>query len=119
VEPEPYTMARDYLLPDFERHSSGRVVDPNGQEPAGSGAAGHASGNAPQEQQQQHEAERSRADAQVLRVTTERIAVPELLFRPIDIGLNQAGLAEVVMQSLEGLPASLQSLLLANVLVSE
>lgn len=31
---------------------------------------------------------------------TERFAVPELLFNPCDIGLNQAGIAEATWQSL-------------------
>ncbi len=31
---------------------------------------------------------------------TERLCVPELLFFPTDIGLNQAGVAEATWQSL-------------------
>lgn len=34
---------------------------------------------------------------------TERFSVPELLFNPIDIGLQQAGLPEAIQQSLFGL----------------
>ncbi|KAK9458294.1 actin family [Dipodascopsis uninucleata] len=40
-------------------------------------------------------------DEQVLRLTNERFSVPEILFRPSDIGLQQAGLPEVVMQAVE------------------
>jgi len=32
---------------------------------------------------------------------TERFSVPELLFNPIDIGLQQAGLPETIQQSLD------------------
>ena len=47
----------------------------------------------------------------------ERFVVPELLFNPSDIGMSQAGLPEVVVQSLSTLPASLWPVLLANVIV--
>lgn len=35
---------------------------------------------------------------------TERFAVPELLFQPSDIGINQAGIVEATWQSLQKLP---------------
>lgn len=47
----------------------------------------------------------------------ERFVVPELLFRPSDIGIAQAGLPEVVVQSLSHLPAGMWPGLLANVVV--
>lgn len=34
---------------------------------------------------------------------TERFAVPEVLFNPIDIGLDEAGVAEAAWQSLRSL----------------
>lgn len=34
---------------------------------------------------------------------TERLSIPELLFNPIDVGLNQAGLPETTVQSLKAL----------------
>lgn len=34
---------------------------------------------------------------------TERFAVPEVLFNPIDIGLDEAGVAEATWQSLRSL----------------
>ena len=34
-------------------------------------------------------------------MNNERITVPELLFHPSDIGVNQAGLPEAVVQSVE------------------
>ena len=34
---------------------------------------------------------------------TERFCVPELLFRPSDIGIDQAGVAEAAWQSLQSL----------------
>ena len=40
----------------------------------------------------------------VLTMDTERFAVPELLFQPSDIGINQAGIVEATWQSLQKLP---------------
>jgi actin-related protein 6 len=42
-------------------------------------------------------------EEQLLVMETERFAVPELLFSPIDIGLNQAGIPEATWQSLSSL----------------
>ncbi|MCJ1467625.1 Actin- protein 6 [Pseudocyphellaria aurata] len=47
----------------------------------------------------------------------ERFAVPELLFRPGDTGMKQAGLPEIVLQSLSGLPPGLWPAMLASILV--
>lgn len=41
------------------------------------------------------------ADEQILVLNNERITVPELLFHPSDIGMNQAGIAETIVQSVE------------------
>jgi len=42
------------------------------------------------------------AEEQIMTMNNERITVPELLFHPSDIGLNQAGIAETVVQAVEG-----------------
>ncbi len=56
--------------------------------------------------------------AEVMTLGNERFTVPEVLFSPADtIGLNQAGLAETVMQSLHALPGALWPALLANVVL--
>lgn len=47
----------------------------------------------------------------------ERFAVPEILFNPSDIGMSQAGLAEVIVQSLQALPPGLWPAMLANIVV--
>eukprot|EP00958_Prasinococcus_capsulatus_P017567 scaffold1987_cov377-Prasinococcus_capsulatus_cf.AAC.5 len=44
--------------------------------------------------------------------------VPEILFRPSDIGAPQATLAEAVMQSVSRCPAEVHPLLLGSVLVT-
>ncbi|KAH8690945.1 actin family protein [Talaromyces proteolyticus] len=47
----------------------------------------------------------------------ERFAVPEILFSPLDIGMKQAGIPELILQSLSVLPTGLHPAFLANVLV--
>ena len=48
---------------------------------------------------------------------SERFTTPEILFTPSDIGSQQPGIGQVVMQSLSVLPPLLQATFLANVLV--
>lgn len=53
----------------------------------------------------------------VLVLGNERFTVPELLFTPGDIGMKQAGISDMILQSLSVLPAGLHAACLANVLV--
>jgi actin-related protein 6 len=53
----------------------------------------------------------------ILTLRNERFVVPELLFRPSDIGMRQPGLADLVMQSLSLVPIGLWPGLLANIVV--
>lgn len=48
---------------------------------------------------------------------SERFTVPEILFNPADIGMRQAGIPEIVLQSLSVLPTGLHPSFLANILV--
>ena len=43
------------------------------------------------------------ADEQLLTMETERFSVPEVLFNPSDVGIEQAGIAEATWQSLRAL----------------
>ncbi|TYZ63756.1 hypothetical protein PybrP1_006611 [[Pythium] brassicae (nom. inval.)] len=56
-------------------------------------------------------------DEQALELGGERIAVPEVLFHPSDIGLDQAGVAEAIHQAVAACPAALHGALYANVLL--
>ena len=53
----------------------------------------------------------------VLVLSNERFTVPEILFRPSDIGMKQAGITDMILQSLSVLPTGLHPAFLANVLV--
>jgi len=56
-------------------------------------------------------------DIQVLTMNNERISVPEVMFNPSDIGLNQCGIAEAIMASLAKLPSELHRSLLSSILL--
>lgn len=53
----------------------------------------------------------------VLVLGNERFTVPELLFTPGDIGMQSAGIPDMIIQSLSVLPAGLHAAFLANILV--
>ncbi|KAJ5895406.1 Actin-like protein arp6 [Penicillium taxi] len=53
----------------------------------------------------------------VLVLGNERFSVPELLFNPDDIGMMQAGIPDMILQTLSVLPAGLHAAFLANILV--
>ena len=53
----------------------------------------------------------------LLPLGNERFAVPELIFNPNDIGIQEDGLPEAVMESLNELPEALKAGMLANVVV--
>jgi actin-related protein 6 len=64
-------------------------------------------------------ADRQTADdeEQALEMGVEMVTVPEVLFHPSDIGIDQAGLAETIMQCVNGCPPDVQSTLLDNILL--
>ncbi|BFZ61218.1 Actin-related protein 6 [Saitoella coloradoensis] len=80
-----------YVLPDFNTNRPGYLVDQSKCRPDSSEPA--------------------------VTLGNERFTAPELLFKPSDIGLKQAGIAETIMQSIEDMPQELQALLLANVVL--
>ena len=56
-------------------------------------------------------------DEQHMTLGNERFTVPELFFTPSDAGMKQAGVPEVVIQSLEKVPEQFRNLLLSNVVL--
>lgn len=130
------SIRRDFVLPDGVHNLLGYVREPNAPAaaqpeqqavPAGSGAvaagAGQA-GGAPRRAGPGDAAGASSGGAgglpqeQVLVLNNERFMVPELLFHPSDIGLQQAGVAEVLVQSVSSCHAALQPLLYSNILLT-
>lgn len=91
----------DYVLPDYETaiHGHARPHDPaksrmrRGLQPL----------QGPRED--------------LLMMGNERFAVPELLFNPSDIGIQESGIPGAVMESLSGLPEALKMGMFSNVVV--
>jgi actin-related protein 6 len=91
----------DYVLPDYENaiHGHARPHDPAKSRMR----RGLQAPQGPRED--------------LLPLGNERFAVPELLFNPSDIGIQEEGIPGAVMQSLSALPEALRIGLLANVVV--
>ncbi|GFO41916.1 actin-related protein 6-like, partial [Plakobranchus ocellatus] len=66
------TISRDYILPDYTHIKRGHVRPPE-------------------------DSGKSKGDEQMIRMNNERFAVPELLFRPSDVGIQEMGISEGVM----------------------
>jgi actin-related protein 6 len=94
-------IVKDYVLPDFHTRHKGilREYDPAQHTKSKKLAAtGH-------------------SEEDVLTLRNERFTVPELIFRPPDVGMRQPGLADAIQQSLHELPIGLWPGLLANIVV--
>lgn len=94
-------IARDYILPDFHTRPRGVLLD---YDPARHSKARRLAAG-------------THADEDALTLRNERFAVPELIFNPIDVGIRQPGLPDLIYQSLQGLPIGLWPGLLANIVV--
>eukprot|EP00727_Mastigamoeba_balamuthi_P002602 m51a1_g12339 putative actin-related protein 6 (408) ;mRNA; r:506005-507574 len=94
-----------YVFPDYSpSNMTGYVLDdPKGGQPA-------AAASGPEEEQKQQQ-------QQVLSLGRERFSIPEALFRPSDIGVEQAGIAEAVMQAAAACSDDLYAPLLSNIVV--
>ncbi|TWU76103.1 Actin- protein 6 [Metarhizium rileyi] len=95
-------IVKDYVLPDFHTNTRGSVreFDPTR----------HTRGA-------RKLAAAGQTDEDVLTLRNERFAVPELLFNPLDMGMRQPGIADLIEQSLHQLPVGLWPGLLANIVV--
>ncbi|KAJ2869758.1 Actin- protein 6 [Coemansia asiatica] len=87
-------LAVDYVLPDFAHSKTGFV---RGQEP--------------------RTEELMRDSVQILPLCNERFAVPEALFHPSDVGMDQSGIHQAVFQAVMACDQRLQPAMLANILV--
>ena len=78
------SLLKEYVLPDYRTIKKGFVREeaPLGEEIVKTG---------------KNQAAEVDEEQQVVRMTNDRFAVPEILFSPSDIGINQAGLAEAIV----------------------
>jgi len=96
---------------DIDKKDDDKYNNTNGEEDSNENDDGNDSDNETMEQKrqrilQQRQEEQQRremeeAERQALLLSVERFTVPELLFRPSDIGMRQLGLAEAIVQSIE------------------
>ena len=91
----------DYVLPDYENAIHGHA------RPHDASKSRMRRGLQPQQGPRED----------LLPLGNERFAVPELLFNPSDIGIQETGIPGAVMESLSTLPEALKVGLLANVVV--
>lgn len=98
------SMLVEYVLPDFQTRSRGvvREYDPVAARRKSSLAGGG----------------KGEVREPTVLLGNERFTVPELLFSPQDVGMKEAGLPAVVLQSLDALPDALRGEMLANVVVT-
>jgi actin-related protein 6 len=94
-------IAKDYILPDYHNRSKGYMRD---HDPMAAGKL-----------KQMSTGKSAEAAEDILTLRNERFTVPELLFKPTDIGLRQSGIAQLVMESLSCLPMGLWPGFLANI----
>ncbi|XP_040895245.1 actin-related protein 6 isoform X1 [Toxotes jaculatrix] len=55
---------------------------------------------------------------QILRLANERFAVPEILFHPSDIGIQEMGIPEAIVHSIQSLPEEMQPHFYQNIVLT-
>ncbi|XP_050429470.1 actin-related protein 6 [Adelges cooleyi] len=88
------TIIRDYVLPDYTTVNRGfvRTLDETG------GAVDK--------------------DNQILRLSNERFTIPEILFHPSDVGIDQLGIPEAIIYSISKCPEETRPHLYNNIIVT-
>ncbi|GMT14927.1 hypothetical protein PFISCL1PPCAC_6224 [Pristionchus fissidentatus] len=85
---ETNTIVKEYVLPDFAVRQRGLLRDP---------------------------VRVMDEEVQKIRLNIERFAIPEALFNPSNIGINQMGVAECIAHSLSKCPENLREALVHNI----
>ena len=97
-------IVMDYVMPDFTTRMAGELKAHDPKDRKQMAAFNHV----------------KREDGTtevVLALGNERFTPPELLFRPENVGMQQAGVAEMVLQSMAAVPTGLWAAMLGNVWV--
>ena len=71
-----------------------------------------------QREEERRRRELEEQERQVLSLSTERFAVPEVMFRPQDIGLNQVSIAEGIYQAIEACDEIYRGAMYNNILLT-
>eukprot|EP00252_Welwitschia_mirabilis_P024620 TRINITY_DN7356_c0_g1_i6.p1 TRINITY_DN7356_c0_g1~~TRINITY_DN7356_c0_g1_i6.p1 ORF type:complete len:403 (-),score=62.93 TRINITY_DN7356_c0_g1_i6:28-1236(-) len=124
-----------YVLPDGINHKRGFVKDPDEAkrylslyEKEGNATLQRQRSERPQNCADVHDVDkedtRKEASAtnkevnQELVLTNERFVVPEMLFHPSDLGMNQAGLAECIVRAVESCLPHLHPVLFSSIILT-
>ncbi|KAJ0089639.1 hypothetical protein Patl1_13061 [Pistacia atlantica] len=108
-----------YVLPDGITHTKGYVKDPDAAQRYLSFGDG-----SPSETKQMEDAEEPRDRKRVdltkneFDLTNERFLVPEMIFQPADLGMNQAGLAECIVRAVNSCHPYLHSVLYKSIILT-
>ena len=102
-----------YLLPDFKTVHKGRILGCGGTSSSSNSSSSSSSGRV----EQDADSEASWDPEQILNLTTETIKGPELLFNPIDVGIQQGGIIDAIIQSIKSCHSDLMGPLLSNILL--
>ena len=86
-------IACDYILPDFTNRRRGFIREPISRPQQGT-------------------------EEQCLRLSNERIAIPEILFHPSDIGIEQMGIAEAIHHAVSLTPVEMHPHLYSNIILA-
>lgn len=92
-------VARDYILPDFTNVKRGYVRKPDWRATAA-------------------RIDPNSTDPQFVRLANERFQVPEILFHPNDVGIEQVGIVEAIVDSINSLPKKMHALLYGNIVLT-
>ncbi|XP_071791949.1 actin-related protein 6-like [Asterias amurensis] len=85
------SIVRDYILPDFSHTKRGYLKDSN---------------------------TKVKTHEQTVRMNNERFAVPEILFHPSDISIQEQGLSEAIVHVINNCPADMRPHLFKNILLT-
>uniref|UniRef100_A0A3Q4BS57 Actin-related protein 6 n=1 Tax=Mola mola TaxID=94237 RepID=A0A3Q4BS57_MOLML len=93
---EENTVMKDYVLPDFSSIKKGFCKPLEEMVFSGKYKTGE----------------------QILRLVNERFAVPEMLFHPADIGIQEMGIPEAIVDSIQSLPEEMQPHFYQNIILT-
>lgn len=110
---EANTIVRDYVLPDFTTIRRGYIRPPGQKEDEVVCAIVF-----PPQIFACRFLNFSCFSQQTLRLNNERFSVPEILFHPTDIGIQQMGIPEAVLHSISACPPETHPHLFSNILLT-
>ncbi|XP_074643022.1 actin-related protein 6-like [Tubulanus polymorphus] len=88
------TVVRDYILPDYTHIKRGYMR--SAEESTGKAAGSE----------------------QIIRLNNERFAIPELLFHPSDVGIQETGIPEAIVESINATPTEMRPHFYGDILLT-